>query len=202
MFKRHGCVDACLVDILQSLSHHQTSSQYFSIISSCGGKNCNLRVTTPTCAPFMLTPDEWFSITHSENPPHHESLQGWIMAYFNHKLSSSSHSCPGCSTECSQTLSFLQPPWIWFEVFVGQTHVVLPSFGLSFSSHTYQLAAVIYGNACHFVACISTPSGTWWHYDGQTNSGTPALVSITCEEDLITCGDGYKINVLVYCQVC
>jgi len=102
--------------------------------------------------------------------------------------------------ECPWTRSFLGPPWIWFEVFVGQADVVLPLFKLTFSLHTYRLAAVIYGNACHFVTRLSTPSGTWWYYDGQDNGGRPIVDKITCEEDLITCRAGYTMNVLVYCR--
>jgi len=200
MFKRRGPVDACLIDILDSLSRNQSSSRYFSFISSCGGSNCNLRVVTPAGAPFMLSPHIWTSITHSENPPYHESLQEWVNGFINHKASSSLPSCSGCGAEYSKTHSFLRPPWIWFEVFVGKTHVVLPSFELSLSSHTYRLAAVIYGDNCHFVARLSTRSGTWWYYDGQVNGGRPAVDSISRKEDLLTCGDGYTMNALVYCS--
>jgi len=121
------------------------------------------------------------------------------MTYFNHKASSLPSSCPQCDTERSQTRSFLRPPWIWFEIFVGQTHIVLPSFKLTFSSDTYRLAAVMYGNGCHFVARLSTTSGTWWYYDGQVNGGRPVADSITCEEDLVTCGERYTMNALIYC---
>jgi len=201
MFQRHGHAYACLTDILHWLSRKQTSSQYFSFISSCGGRNCNIKVKTPAGAPFMLTPNTWTDIAHSENPPHHESLQEWIVGWFNRKGSLPSHSCPRCRVDYSQTRSFLQPPWIWFEVFVGQTHAVLPSFELTFSSHIYRLAAVIYGNSCHFVARLCTPSGTWWYYDGQLNGGRPVAVEpITREEDLFICGNGYIVNALVYCR--
>ena len=197
-FRRHGQVDACLTDILQSLSHDQTSSQYFSFVLSCGGPTCTVRVKTPRNAPLMLTPDVWAS--HSRNPPHHESLQEWITAYFNHEASLLSRSCPKCRRDYSQTRSFLRPPWLWFEVFVEQTNIVLPSFELKFSSHTYRLAAVAYGDGCHFVARLSTPSGTWWYYDDRVNGGRPTEDSIVHEEDLITCGDRFSVNALVYCR--
>jgi hypothetical protein len=198
-FKRRGRVYASLIDILDSLSRGQTSSRYFSFITSCGGPDCNLRLTTPAGAPFMLTPYNWSSITRSKNPPYHESLQEWITGYFNEKASLQSHTCPQCGRESSTTRSFLQPPWIWFEVFVEQPHVVLPPFEISLSSETYRLAAVIYGNTHHFVARLSTPSGTWWSYDGQVNGGQPVVDSVTHKaEDLITYGDGYVMNALVY----
>ena len=87
-----------------------------------------------------------------------------------------------------------------FVIFVEQPRVVLPSFQLSFSEpHTYQLAAAIYGNGCHFVARLSTPSGAWWYYDGQVNGGRPTMAaSITCGEDLMSCGGGYTLDALVY----
>lgn len=202
MFQRRGHTYACLTDIFHWLSRKETSSQYFSFTSSCGGRNCRIKVKTPAGAPFMLTPDTWTDITHSENPPYHESLQDWITGWFDLKGTSTSRSCPQCGGDYSQTRSFLQPPWIWFEVFVGQTHVVLPSFKLTLSSHTYQLAAVIYGNSCHFVARLCTPSGTWWYYDSQINGGRlVASDPITREEDLFTCGE-FTMNALVYCQSC
>jgi hypothetical protein len=77
---------------------------------------------------------------------------------------------------------------------------VLPSFELTFLARTYRLAAALYGNGCHFVARLGTPSGTWWHYDGQANGGRPRAISITSEKDLLTCGGGYMLNVLVYCS--
>ena len=199
-FKRRGQVDASFVDILVSLSRNETSSRYFSFITSCGGPNCNLRVTTPTGAPFMLSTSTWTSITHSKDPPYREPLRKWVTAYFDHQAASLSRPCPRCSAECSQTLSFLQPPWIWFEVFLEQPHIVLPSFKLSLSSSTYRLAAVVYGNGSHFVARFSTPSGTWWYYNGQVNGGRPVADLVTREEDLLTCGGRYKMNALVYCQ--
>ena len=201
-FERHGPVDASLIDILASLSHGETPDKYYSFISSCGGPRCNIKFLTPAGAPYMLTPRAWASITHSENLPHHESLQGWVAQWFDWKASSSPRFCMGCHAECSQTRSFLQPPWIWFEIFVEQPHLVLPSFRLSFSSHTYRLAAAIYGNGCHFVARLGTPSGTWWYYDGQANNGRPIAASITCQEDLLTCGERYTLNALVYCPTC
>ena len=93
----------------------------------------------------------------------------------------------------------MTPPWIWFEIFVEQPHVVLPSFKILLASDTYRLAAVLYGNACHFVTRLSTPSGIWWYYDGQVNGGQPVVDTITHEEDLIACGDRYTMNALVYC---
>ena len=93
----------------------------------------------------------------------------------------------------------MTPPWIWFEIFVEQPHVVLPSFKISLASDTYRLATVLYGNAYHFVAHLSTPSGIWWYYDGQVNGGQPVVDTITHEEDLIACGDRYTMNALVYC---
>ena len=53
-------------------------------------------------------------------------------------------SCQGCSAEYSWTRSFLNPLWIWFEVFVERPNVVSPSFELSISSHAYRLATVIH----------------------------------------------------------
>lgn len=88
---------------------------------------------------------------------------------------------------------------VWFEVFLEQPHVVLPSFELSLLSSTYQLAAVVYGNGSHFVACLSTPLGAWWYYDGQVNGGRPVADSITHNEDLVTCRAGYTMNALIYC---
>ena len=199
MFKRRGPVGASLNDILDFLSRNQSSSRYFSFISSCGGPNCNIRAKTPAGAPFMLLPAVWTSITHSEDPPYHESLQEWVSGFIDHKASLSSRFCSGCDTEYSQTRSFLQPSWIWFEIFVGQTHVVLPSFELSLSSHAYRLAAVIYGDNCHFVARLSTRTGTWWYYDGRVNGGRPVADSIARKEDLLTCGDRYTMHALVYC---
>jgi hypothetical protein len=200
-FKRFGRVDACLIDIIDSLSRGETSStRYFSLISSCGGPKCKIKLTKPAGAPYMLTHNTWTSITHSESPPHHESLQEWVMRWIDEKVFSMSQSCAGCCRDYSQTRSFLDPSWIWFEIFVEQPQVVLPSFRLSFSSHVYRLAAAIYGNSCHFVARLSTPLGTWWHYDGQVNHGQPTAVSITCEEDLLTCGGRYTLNALVYCS--
>ena len=199
MFRHHGQVDASLTDILDSLSRSQTSSKYFSFGTSCGGSHCCLKVTTPTGAPSMLTPDTWNTITQSANPPHHESLQRWVSGYFNYKISLLPHRCLGCNQECSHTLSFLRPPWIWFEIFVEQPHVVLPSFKILLASDTYRLAAVLYGNAYHFVARLSTPSGIWWYYDGQVNGGQPVVDTIAHEEDLIACGDRYTMNALVYC---
>ena len=108
-------------------------------------------------------------------------------------------SCPWCHADYSRTRSFLPPPWIWVEVFVGQTHVVPPPFEILFSSDTYWLAAVICGNGCHFVARLSTPSHTWWYYDGQVNGGRRVAGSVTCGEDLFTCGDGYMMKIVVYC---
>ena len=200
LFPCRGPVFACLSDILISLSCKQSSSRYFSFIASCGGPNCNIRVTTSEGAPFMLTPYTWTTITRLEDPPYHESLRDWITQYFNYKVLSLSHSCPRCRTECPWTRSFLGLPWIWFEVFVGQANVVLPLFELLFPLHTYRLAAVIYGNARHFVTRLSTPSGTWWHYDSQDNSRRPVVDAIAHEEDLITCRGGYTMNVLVYCR--
>lgn len=201
-FRRFGPVDACLIDILDSLSHDETSSKYFTIISSCGGLKCKIKLTKPAGAPYILTPNTWTSITNSQNPPHHESLQEWVVGWVDRKVSTLPRSCAGCSRGYSQTHSFLHPPWIWFEIFVEQPRVVLPSFTLSFSSHVYRLAAALYGNGCHFIARLNTPSGSWWHYDGQVNGGRPTAVSITCEEDLLTCGGRYTLNALVYCSTC
>ena len=199
MFKRHGPVDASLIDILASLSNGETPNKYHSFISSCGGPRCNIRIITPAGAPYMLTPRIWASITHSEDPPHHESLQGWVMRWLDWKALSSPRFCAGCHAERSQAHSFLQPPWIWFEIFVEQPHVALPSFQLTFSSCTYRLAAAIYGNGCHFIARLSTPSGTWWQYDGQANNGRATAASIARQEDLLTCGGRYTLNALLYC---
>ena len=199
-FRRFGPVDASLVDILDSLSRSETSSRYFSIISSCGGLKCKIKLTKPTGAPYMLTPGTWTSITDSENQPHHESLQEWVVRWVDRKALSLSHTCAGCCRGYSQTHSFLHPPWIWFEIFVEQPRVVLPSFRLTLSSCVYRLAAALYGDGCHFIARLSTPSGTWWHYDGQVNGGRPTTVSIACEEDLLTCGGRYTLNALVYCS--
>ena len=199
MFKRCGRVNAYLADILVVLSRGQTSSRYFSFITSCGGPNCRIKITTPAGAPFMLSTNNWIDITQSNDPPYRVPLQEWITRYFDHKASSISRHCPQCSGERSLTRSFLQPPWIWFDVFADQTHVALPSFDITLSSHTYRLAAVMYGNSLHFIARLGTPSGTWWRYDGQVNGGQPVVDSITCEEDFITCGDGYTICALVYC---
>lgn len=201
MFRRRGPVDASLVDIFASLSQKETSSKYYSFIASCGGPRCKIKCLTPAGAPYMLTPQVWGSITHSGNsPPYRESLQEWVTRWFDWRAFSSPHSCTGCHAKYSQTQSFLQPSWIWFEIFVEQPNVVLPAFQLSLSSHAYRLAAVIYGNGCHFIAHLSTPSGTWWRYDGQANGGKPTAAFVTCEEDLMGCGDGrYTPNVLVYC---
>ena len=159
-FKRHGPVDLCLTEILDLLSRGETSSKYYSFILSCGGPRCHIKLLTPAGAHYMLTPSTWASITNSENPPRHESLQEWVTQWFDWKASSLPVSCGGCRAEYSQTRSFLEPPWIWFEIFVEQPHVVLPPFQLSLSSQTYPLAAAVYGNGCHFVARLSTPSGT------------------------------------------
>jgi hypothetical protein len=69
MFQRHGPVDACLIDIFASLSHGETSSKYYSSITSCGGPRCNIKCITPAGAPYMLTPKAWDSITRSGNSP-------------------------------------------------------------------------------------------------------------------------------------
>jgi hypothetical protein len=200
MFKRHGEVDACLADILHSLSHDDLPSRYFSIFSSCGGRNCKIKVKTPAGAPYMLTPSVWASITHSENAPHYESLQEWVTRWFDQKASSLQRVCAGCGAECSLTRSFLQPPWIWFEIFVEQPHVVTPALELAFWSHTYRLAAVIYGNGRHFVSRLSTSSGVWWNYDGQANGGRPkAIAPIRTGFDVLGYGHGYVANALVYC---
>ena len=201
-FKCFGPVDACLIDILDLLSRDEASSKYFTIISSCGGLKCKIKLTKPAGAPYILTPSTWTSITDSQNPPHHESLQEWVVGWVDRKVSTLPHSCAGCSRAYSQTHSFLHPPWIWFEIFVEQPQVVLPSFTLSFSSRVYRLAAALYGNGCHFVARLNTPSGSWWHYDGQVNGGRLTAVSIACEEDLLMCGGRYTLNALVYCSTC
>lgn len=172
--RRHGQVDACLTDTFQSLSCDQTSSQYFPFILSCGSPSCAVRVKTTGNVPRMLTPDVW--VNHSGNPPHHESLQERITTYFDHEASSLSPPCPKCRGDYTQTRSFLQPPWLGFEVFVEQTDVVLPSFELKFSSCTCRLAAIAYGDGCHSVAHPSTPSGAWWYYDDRVNGGQPAEV--------------------------
>ena len=171
MFKYHGQVNAYLTDILVLLSCGQTSSQYFSFFTCCGSPSCNLKITTPAGAPFMLSTNTWINITQSKDLLYHKPLQEWITRYFSHKTSSSLHCCSRCSRQCLQTHLFLKPPWIWFDVFVDQTHVALPSFKISLSSYTYWLTAVMYGNSYHFIARLSTPLGTWWHYDGQVNSG-------------------------------
>ena len=200
MFKRHGPVFASLVDILHSLSLRETTSQYFTFVATCSGRNCTPGLITPTGAPYILTPNVWASITGSENQPYHESLQEWVVRWFDWKASSSRRRpCMWCHTDRVLTRSFVKPPWIWFELFFGHPHVVLPSFVLSFSSYTYRLAAAMYGNGRHFVAHLSTPSGTWWHYDGKANGGQPIAVSIAHEEDLLTCGGSYTLNALVYC---
>ena len=199
MFKRWGRVKSSFADILTSLSKTNQSSQFFSSTASCGGPHCRLKVITPRGAPFMLSPNTWNSIKWSTNPPHYESLQEWILGFFNLKVSSLPHHCSRCNREYSRTLLFLQPQWIWFEIFVEHPHVVLPPFKISLASHVYWLAAVIYGNACHFVARLSTPSGMWWYYDGMVNGGRPAVDTVTSEEDLIRCGDGYVMNTVVYC---
>lgn len=201
MFRRHGPVYACLVDILESLSRGETTCQYFSFVATCSGQNCAPRLVTPAGAPYMLTSHVWASITNSENRPYHESLQEWVVRWFNRKASSLQNPCPGCHSDRSVTRSFLKPPWIWFQNFIEQPDVVLPSFVLSFSSYTYRLAAAMYGDGNHFVARLSTPAGTWWHYDGQVNGGQPTPVSITREEDLLTCGGSYKLVALLYCRV-
>ena len=76
---------------------------------------------------------------------------------------------------------------------------MLPSFKISLASHTYQLAAVIYGNAHHFVARLGTPSGMWWYYDGMVNGGKLVADTIARKEDLTVCGRGYTMSTLVYC---
>ena len=199
MFKRRGRVYAGVADVLNSLSHNRTSSKFFSSTASCGGPRCTLKVTTPAGAPFMLSPNTWNSITKSTDQPYHESLQKWLLGFFDLKLSSLPHRCSGCDRERSHTLSFLRPPWIWFDIFVEHPHVVLPSFKISLASHTYRLAAVIYGNTHHFVARLSTPLGMWWYYDGMVNGGQPVVDTVSREEDLIVCGGGYTMNALVYC---
>ena len=199
MFRRHGPVDACLADILHSLSRGEKSSKYFSFISTCTGQKCTPKILTPAGAPFMLTSTNWASITHSENPPHHESLQEWVTRWFNQKGSHLPRACPGGCAEHSLTCSFLKPAWIWFEIFIEQPDVVLPSFELTFSTYSYRLAAALYGNGHHFIARLCTPSGTWWLYDGQENGGRPMVASIVGEEDLLRCG-GYVLNALLYCQ--
>lgn len=200
LFKRHGPTYAPVADILDLLSRGETPSQYFSAVSSCGGENCTIRIMTPTGAPYMLSTGSWASITHSGNPPHHESLQQWVDRWFNHKASSRQRPCAGGCTPFPLTLSFLEPPWIWFDIFLERPHASLPAFELTFSSYTYRLAAAIYGNGRHFVARLSTPSGAWWYYDGRVDGGQPTAVSISGEEELITCGPGYILNALVYCS--
>jgi hypothetical protein len=77
---------------------------------------------------------------------------------------------------------------------------VLPSFKLPLSSHAYWLVAVIYGDDCHFVARLNTRSGAWWYYDDQVNGSRPVADSITRGQDLVTCGNGYMMYALLYCQ--
>ncbi|KAF9789319.1 hypothetical protein BJ322DRAFT_1018005 [Thelephora terrestris] len=166
MFKRHGEVDACLADILHSLSHDDLPSRY--------------SLYSPLAVAETARSSVWASITHSENAPHYESLQEWVTRWFDQKASSLQRVCAGCGAECLLTRSFLQPPWIWFEIFVEQPHVVTPALELVFWSHTYRLAAVIYGNGRHFVSRLSTSSGVWWNYDGQANGGRPKAIAPIC----------------------
>ena len=201
LFKRYGTAYASLADVIDSLASNDLGpSRYFSIFSSCGGQNCNTKVTTPGGAPYLLRPATWASITHSKHPPHHESLQEWVSGWFDLQVSLRPGSCPQCQRDCSLTSLFLHPPWIWFEVFFEQSQVIFPDFNLTFSSYTYRLAAAIYGNHNHFVARLNIPSGAWWFYDGMINGGRPTPISVTCKEELLTCGgDGYVLTALVYC---
>ena len=200
-FRRRGPVFACLTDILSTISHLEQSSQYLSVVSYCGGANCTIKTKKPPGAPTMLTPYIWKCISGSEVLPYHQSLQEWVARWLDWNVASLPSSCSGCHREYSRTRSFLSPPWIWFEIFLEQPHVVLPAFKLSFSPHTYRLAAVMYGDGSHFVARLSTPCGTWWHYNGQEHGGRPTAVSITSEEELLTCGNGYIANALLYCMI-
>lgn len=188
-----------------SLQHSrvmETSSQYFSIASSCSGRSCKIKLTTPKGVHGMLTSHTWAAISGSKDPSHHEPLEEWITHWFDWKAASLPSSCAGCHATYVQTHSFQRPAWIWFEVFLVLPNVALPCFSLSLFSHTYRLAAVMYGDGCYFVARLSTPSGSWLRYDGRVIGGRQVAVSITREEGLLTRGSGYTTNLLLHYLGC
>jgi len=200
-FKRRGGVLISVGDVLDSLSRGQTTSMFFLYRTSCDSQYCYPVLTTPAGAPYMLTPNTWNSITQSKAKPSCESLQRWITGFCEFKVSSLPQSPSGCDRKHSHTLTFLQPPWIWFDIFLNHPRVVLPSFEISLGPAVYRLASVIYGNSKHFVARLSTPSGMWWSYDGMINGGQPVEEMISDEKDLLEHPGKYAMSALVYCIV-
>ena len=122
-------------------------------------------------------------ITRSDCPPHHESLQEWVTSWFDLKVSPLPHSCVQCGRECSLTRSFLRP---------RRTALL----------YIVPLVMHLPPRCCDIwqrLPLHCTSQALWWYYNGMVNGGRPTPVSITSSQDLLTCGDKYIMNALVYC---
>jgi len=202
-FPRRGPNPTTITMILEILADDRNPSHYATIVLSCGTPNCPLRIKNLDARYYILTPSDWNTSTGQTMPPHHESLETWIEKHYSSRRPKNiADRCARCQRQFSRKLAFLEPTWIWLEVFPEYDHIIIPALEISLGSTTMRLAAVMYHGGDHYRARFCDPSGAWWFYDGLLNGGrpTPAL-DVSDEGDLFRCGSGYMITALVYCLV-
>jgi hypothetical protein len=200
-FPRRGPKYASIAHIFELLANDRNPSYYTTIILSCGTVGCPLKTKNLEARHFMLVPSDWNTSTGRMSSPHHESLEVWIKKHYtSSQLTKTADRCARCQQQFSRKLVFRELTWIWFEVFPGSRHVIIPALKISLGSITFRLATVIYYNGDHYRARFCDPSGTWWFYDGQQYGGRPTLLSKAPDwGDLFQCGGNFNVTALVYC---
>jgi hypothetical protein len=200
-FPRRGPSFASVSRALEILANSRHPSYYATALLSCGTPGCPRRVKNLDARHYMLVSSDWTIATGATTPPYHESLEMWIKSHYSSpQLTKTPDQCARCQQQFVRQLVFLEPTWIWFEVFPQYMHVVIPALKISLGSANLRLAAVIYYNGVHFRARLCDPSEAWWFYDGQRDGGRPTPLSkITNEGELFQCGDEFRMTALVYC---
>jgi hypothetical protein len=200
-FPRRGSRYASIAHIFELLANDRNPSYYTTIILSCGTIGCSLKMKNLEARHFMLVPSDWNTSTGRTSSPHHESLEVWIKKHYTSpQLTKTADQCARCQQQLSRKLVFRELTWIWFEVFPGSRHVIIPAFKISLGSMGFRLATVIYYNGDHYRARFCDPSGTWWFYDGQCYGGRPTLLSKAPDwRGLFQCGGDFNVTALVYC---
>ena len=200
-FPRCGPIFASVSRVLEVLADDQRPSHYVTAILFCGTPGCPRKVKNLGARPYMLVSSDWSTAIGTTTPPHHESLETWIKNHYSSPhLTKTPDQCMRCQRPFSRRFIFLEPMWIWFEVFPQYLHVVIPALKITLGLVVLRLVAMIYYNGIHFRARLCDPSENWWFYDGQQNGGRPTPLSkITKEGELFQCGTGFGLTALVYC---
>ena len=200
-FPRCGPIFALVSRVLEVPADDQRPSHYVTVILFCGTPGCPCKVKNLGARPYMLLSSDWSTAIGTTTPLHHESLETWIKNHYSSPhLTKTPDQCMRCQRPFSRRFIFLEPTWIWFEVFPQYLHVVIPALKITLGLVVLRLAAMIYYNGIHFRARLCDPSENWWFYDGQQNGGRPTPLSkITKEGELFQCGTGFGLTALVYC---